>query len=380
MKREWFRKGSDVALILLCCVLPVCASAYVRTGFSLSAIIGRTAAVSASLSMPSAALENARNEMKAMLSDDEEAPAPENSAVHVEPAAPSETSTPEPPAVYDEQDIQAASQLIPPERRGAIETTQFASNPTGEIYWSAGASSVRNNTEYSLDEVAQWADAGFDYGVKLGSPDPQVLVVHTHSTESFDRFDAGFYDREYPSRSTDSQRNIVAAGSELCAELESLGIKTVHALEYHDYPSYNNSYSRSAETIKKYLAENPSIKIVIDMHRDGIEREDGTRVKPTASVNGEKVAQMMVVAGAGDDTDAVPNFRENLAAAYGVNEALETLAPGVTRPLLFTYRHYNQDLGHCSMLVEMGSHANTLGEAKRSARLLGQAIANACKN
>ncbi|MEG2524605.1 MAG: stage II sporulation protein P, partial [Oscillospiraceae bacterium] len=212
------------------------------------------------------------------------------------------------------------------------------------------------------------------YNIELNSDKPQVLIVHTHSTESFDRFDAGFYDSEYPTRSTDSERNIVAVGEALTQKLNALGINTVHASEYHDYPSYNNAYSRSAETIKSYLAQYPSITVVLDVHRDGIQREDGTRLKPTAIIDGEKAAQIMIVCGAGDETDAVPGFRENLKFAARLGDSAERLHPGLVRPVLFTYRHYNQDLTNASLLLEVGSESNTLGEAKRAAQLFADAL------
>ncbi|MEG2083675.1 MAG: stage II sporulation protein P, partial [Oscillospiraceae bacterium] len=281
---------------------------------------------------------------------------------------------PPPEPVYDEEDVVAANALVPAERRGTIEQTQYLANPSGEIYFAYGALSVRNSTEYANNEMLAAASEAPAYNIELNSDKPQVLIVHTHSTESFDRFDAGFYDSEYPTRSTDSERNIVAVGEALTQKLNALGINTVHASEYHDYPSYNNAYSRSAETIKSYLAQYPSITVVLDVHRDGIQREDGTRLKPTAIIDGEKAAQIMIVCGAGDETDAVPGFRENLKFAARLGDSAERLHPGLVRPVLFTYRHYNQDLTNASLLLEVGSESNTLGEAKRAAQLFADAL------
>lgn len=257
-----------------------------------------------------------------------------------------------------------------------IETTQYLTNPTGEIFIPFGAATIRNATEFDNAEMLAAASGQLAFDVDLASGEPQVLVVHTHSTESYDRFDAGFYDTEYPTRSTDDERNIIAVGAALCDELNSLGVAAIHATEYHDYPSYNNSYSRSVETINRYLAQYPTISVVLDIHRDGIQREDGTRLKPTSVIDGEKTAQLMIVCGAGDEWDAVPNFRQNLAFAARLADRSESMFAGLNRPVYLAYRHYNQDLTPGSLLVEVGSESNTLLEAQRAARLLARALAD----
>ncbi len=276
-------------------------------------------------------------------------------------------------------DKETAEAVIAEENRGPIEETQYRSHGTGDDYISYGAASIRNATNYSNGELAEAVVAPLAFDIELNSENPQVLIVHTHSTESYDRYDAGFYDTTYPYRSTDSQLNVVAVGETMAAELSALGINTVHACEYHDYPSYNNSYSRSRETILSCLEQYPSIKIVIDLHRDGIETDSGTRIKPIAVIDGHKAAQVMIVSGAGDDWDAVPNFKQNLAFAAELQDSIETLYPGLARPVYFAYRHYNQDITTGSILIEFGSHANTLNEAKYAAVLVARALAEMWK-
>ncbi len=272
-------------------------------------------------------------------------------------------------------DTALAEAAVPEENRGPIEQTQYLSTVTGDAYVNEGNACIRNATEYDNELVRQAARSPLPFSVELDSQQPQVLIMHTHSTESYDRFDAGFYDVTYPYRSTDSELNVVAVGEVMTAELNALGINTVHACAYHDYPSYSNSYSRSRETVVKYLEQYPSIKIVIDLHRDGLETADGLRIKPVAEVDGYKAAQIMIVAGAGDSDDAVPEFQKNLAFASRLQDRVQTLYPGLARPLYFAYRHYNQDLTTGSILIEVGSHANTLDEAKYSAQLTARALA-----
>ena len=173
---------------------------------------------------------------------------------------------------------------------------------------------------------------------------------------------------------TDTAANMVAVGEEMAAVLNAAGITTLHDTTLHDYPSYNGSYEASNATVREYLAQYPSIKVVLDVHRDAIQRADGTRVKPVVTLNGEKSAQVMLICGA-DNGGNLPNFRQNLRFAAAWEARMEALFPGLTRPVLFDYRYYNQDLTTGSLLIEVGGHANTLDEAKRAGRMAAQALA-----
>ncbi|MDR2931597.1 MAG: stage II sporulation protein P, partial [Oscillospiraceae bacterium] len=141
----------------------------------------------------------------------------------------------------------------------------------------------------------------------------------------------------------------------------------------HDYPSYNGSYERSAETIKAYLEEFPSIKVVLDLHRDAMQRDDAI-VKPVAVINGKKAAQIMIIAACDDGTMGVPEWRENLRFAAAFQDYMEQEYHQLTKPVFFCYRKYNMDLTTGSLLLEFGSNANTLEEAMYSAEMAGEAL------
>jgi stage II sporulation protein P len=288
---------------------------------------------------------------------------------------PAEEPEPTPEPLPDPTDIAAAMALVPESRRGMIETTRFASRLTGKLYFDYGKACIWNLVDVPNSDLSQAAAEPLPFGIELNSKQPQVLIMHTHSTESYDRFDAGFYDSEYPSRSTEITQNVNEVGRVMVETLNALGINTVQATDYHDYPSYNNSYSRSKVTVERELAKYPSIKVVIDVHRDGIERENGTRVKPTTVINGKKAAQIMFVVGAGDSENDVPDFRKNLSFAAKFNDKIETLYPTLSRPLKVDDLYYNQSLTTGSVLVEIGGHANTLDEAKYSGELVARALA-----
>ena len=162
--------------------------------------------------------------------------------------------------------------------------------------------------------------------------------------------------------------------------LENSKIKAIHSTVYHDTPMFTGSYKRSAETIKKILEKNPSIKVVLDIHRDTIECKDKKRIKPTVKIDGRKAAQVMIISGC--DTDGslnYPNWAENLKFSLKLQREIETLYPGLTRSLLFTHARYNQHLTNGSTLIEVGSDANTLDEAVYSGILIGKALSRLLK-
>ncbi len=205
--------------------------------------------------------------------------------------------------------------------------------------------------------------------------EPQVLIVHTHTTETYMPYYAGYYNDGDTPRSTDESKNVAAVGRAITAQLQAAGIGVIHDTTVHDYPKYTGAYTRSAETVEKNLEKYPSIKVVIDVHRDGIMLDDTTKVKPTAKVNGKKAAQMMLVMGVKDTEDIPhPNWRKNLHFAMALQSKLHTAYPGLVRPISCVDSRYNQHMCSAYILIEMGSEANTLGEAIYSGQLLGKQL------
>ena len=239
---------------------------------------------------------------------------------------------------------------------------------------------VKNLTDYNRSDVESQLLAQVDFKVEKNSDQPQILIMHTHATESYQNHPEPYYDPEYSCRDTDTSKNMVSVGAIIAGQLNKLGYNTLHDTTLHDYPSYNASYGRSKATVEQYLEKYPSIKIVLDVHRDAIERSNGTRVKPTVTINGKKYAQVMIICGADNGYLNMPNFRKNLRFASHLQNSMETLYPGFTRPVLFDYRNYNQQLTTGSLLIEVGGHANTLEEAHNSAEAIAYALANALDN
>ncbi len=207
------------------------------------------------------------------------------------------------------------------------------------------------------------------------SEEPQVLIVHSHATESFLTETRDYYTAADATRSRDNNLNTVALGKIIADKLNAAGIKTLHSENQHDYPDYNYSYTNAAKTIKAALKEHPSIKIVIDLHRDAVGAPGGDKVKVTTKINGKSAAQIMLVMGSqsGDTTD-FPDYRENLKLAVRFQQTLEVMYPSLARSISLVSNNYNESLTKGSMLLEVGTDANSLEEVKYSAELAANAL------
>jgi stage II sporulation protein P len=201
---------------------------------------------------------------------------------------------------------------------------------------------------------------------------PQVLIIHTHTSESF-LPSSDYYDLDYTFRSIDSSQNIVAVGAKIAEEIAAQGFAVIHDGTIHDHPVFSGAYKRSADTVKAILEEYPSIKIVLDIHRDGIE-QNGKPVAAVAEINGREAAQIMIISAADDGNWGVPDFLENFRFACRLQSRLESDNQGLTRAVLFQYCNYNMHLSHGALLVEIGSHGNTLEQALYAGELFGQSI------
>lgn len=203
---------------------------------------------------------------------------------------------------------------------------------------------------------------------------PQVLIMHTHTTECYLERDDGTYHPDDASRTTDPNKNMVAVGAVVTARLKMAGIGVIHATTVHDQP-YSGAYGRSRDTVEALLKQYPTIRIVLDLHRDAIYPDDNTRVKPTVVINGKKAAQVMIIVGMLNSKSA-PNghVNENLAFAVRLQQRLHTDYPGLMRPLNLANGRYNQQLTNGSLLLEMGSDVNTLEEALYAAELVGDGL------
>ena len=227
-------------------------------------------------------------------------------------------------------------------------------------------------------DIAAEAAQPLPFAIEKDSAAPQVLIMHTHATEDY-RLSAGlWFTPGDGARSTDRSINMCTVGRVMADTLNAAGICTLHDETLNDYPSYTGSYANSRAVVQQYLAQYPSIKVVLDVHRDAIERENGTRCAPVCTIDGRQAAQVMIICGCDNGTSVqLPAWRQNLRFAAAWERSMEAKYPGLTRPVLFSYRFYNQDLTTGSLLIEIGGHGNNLNEALYAGYLAAQGLADA---
>lgn len=208
----------------------------------------------------------------------------------------------------------------------------------------------------------------------LMGDEPTVLIVHTHATEGYAKTEYEDYEELYAYRTLDDRYNMVSIGDEVARVLEAGGIHVLHDRTYHDYPDYNHSYINARESIAAYLEQCPSIKMVLDIHRDASDGADGSQLVTVGTVGGQRSAQLMVVVGTDASGNYHPNWQQNLALALKLSAQLERTDPGLTRAVNLRSERFNMDMTTGSLLIEVGGAGNTHSEAILAANALARAI------
>lgn len=208
--------------------------------------------------------------------------------------------------------------------------------------------------------------------------EPQVLIYHTHGTECYNPGYSFYDDDIYSVNTTDTTKNVVRIGTVIADVLEENGIKTIHMTEMFDASGYSDAYERSCAAVEKVLAENPSIKIVLDIHRDTVIDSEGTKLRPVVSTESGAAAQLMILLGSGRSGAQVPQWRENLSFALAVCAEINEISEDILRPIMLRATRYNQHLSVGAILVEVGTCGNTLSEAERAAAIFAKALAESC--
>lgn len=216
----------------------------------------------------------------------------------------------------------------------------------------------------------------------VGGGVPLVAIYHTHDYESYISEFPGLQP-ETPEEwasvwTTDPERNIIRVGRELARALCERGVTVVHSPTRHAPPmGYFGAYTESRKTAQFILKEYPSIRLLLDLHRDGeVPRELATATVPGAGP-ARTAARVLIVVGTGHDEAPQPNWEQNLALAREIHAALEARYPGLSRGISRRQgARYNQDLLPGALLFEIGSVRNGMPEALRTAQLLAEVLAD----
>ena len=207
----------------------------------------------------------------------------------------------------------------------------------------------------------------------LTGPEPTVLILHTHSTESYTKTAGETYKESSAFRTLDENYNMLSVGAHLADLLESGGISVIQDRTLHDYPSYSGSYNHARKSVNQYLKEYPSIRLVLDLHRDA-SGDNRNQMRTEATVNGRPAAQLMLVAGTSASGLKHPNWEQNLALGLKIHVQCERIAPGIMRYVNLRAQRFNQDLSPGALLIEVGAAGNTHGEALAAVEVLAQGI------
>ncbi len=233
-----------------------------------------------------------------------------------------------------------------------------------------GGMRIKNQTGYFVDaaEILQRGP-----GLSLEPGTPQILIIHTHSSEAYTQAGLDRYEPSDSNRTEDTQFNVVRIGDELTEILQSHGLEVIHDRGIYDYPSYTGSYSRSGAAVQQYLESYPGIKIVLDIHRDAL-GSGGVVYKTMAEEEGSVASQIMLLCGSDASGLEHPLWQDNLSLALFMQNAAVQQHPTLMRPVSLVKERYNQHLSPGSLIVEVGSSGNTLQEALAAIRLFGNAV------
>ena len=269
-----------------------------------------------------------------------------------------------------------APETIPPETVEETKPTE-PSEPTEPVLsdalpvFSAGEGSsmkVDGNSDLSVDLSALVQQPrAWD----LTDGQPAVLIVHTHGSESYVNQEG--YTESAAYRTLNCDYNMVSIGDRLAEVLEQGGVTVLHDRTLHDYPSYNDAYGNCRNSIRSYLEKYPSIRMVLDVHRDAAEDGNGKQVAFSMQVGEKQAARIMLVVGTNAYSNH-PGWKTNLALAAQLYAQLERQTPGICRSINLRRERFNQDMTDGSLLIEIGASGNTRQEALYAAELLGSSI------
>ncbi len=261
--------------------------------------------------------------------------------------------------------------------------TNFEEAPEGAIYFSEEDEYMsEENVNKSIDaSSADNSDTTDDYE-NLGDParleiekkEASILLLHTHSMESYSPFNANNY------HSLNDKENVVLVGNIMTNVLESkYKYNVIHDKTRHDKVSYGDSYINSLNTIKSQVSKNKSIEVVLDVHRDAFKIKNeidakNKKAEYTVEVNGKNAARIMLVIG-----NKNPNYAELKKFAVYVQKKMDKLYPGLFFKVVTKNGKYNQYFKDHSMLIEVGCTQNTDAEAKYSAELMGNVLGEVLK-
>ena len=246
-----------------------------------------------------------------------------------------------------------------------VSTQVITNNPITESFNTQyGNVKIKNQTDYQLTQEMMTPDITIE--------NKNIVLFHTHSCESYTPSDAYPYTQTGNFRTTDLNFTVTRVGTELENYLKQCNYNVVHNTDYHDYPAYNGSYTKSLATVENILQTAPS-DIIIDIHRDAIgSRSDYAPIVQIGET--DVAAQLMFVIGTNAGGLWHPNWNQNLKFAIKIQEKAEEMYPGLFKPIMLTTSRYNQHTGKYANIIEVGATGNTLEQCLTSMKYLAKVM------
>lgn len=247
----------------------------------------------------------------------------------------------------------AGGEFVPAGRQMQIDLAQLKDYESlvGNFY-AIDANTMIGSDQLSVDKFME-----IDMTMaKQEGEGPQILIYHTHSQEAFADSVPG-----------DVNTGIVGVGEYLTQVLtEQYGYRVLHHTGQYDVETRDNAYSRALPEVEQLLAKNPSIQVVIDLHRDEVAQD--TRL--VTELQGRPTAKFMFFNGLSrtrktGDIDYLRNENQeaNLAFSFQMQLKAAEYYPGLTRRIYLKGYRYNMHLCPRTLLVELGAQNNTYEEA-----------------
>lgn len=242
--------------------------------------------------------------------------------------------------------------------------------PTGN-HVTVGDIYVANSGKVSVEDtvIPSSSPILLEYGVE----EPQILIYHSHGTESYTPTEGFEYEESDPFRTLEEGRNIITVGKAMAEVFEEAGFSVIHDESLHDYPDYNASYGNSQVTLQEYLTKYPSIELIFDVHRDALADSNGTPYQLVSQQGDDLVAQVMIVVGSNGDGYQHDHWRENFDLALTLQQGLLEYGD-FARPVTLRSSRFNQHLSTGALLLEIGGHGNTLQQAVDAGILFAQSV------
>lgn len=263
----------------------------------------------------------------------------------------------------ENQAAAAPAPFVPHNQRVQVNLEELSDYETlVEQFYTIDTSTMAGTEQLNIQSLM-----GQDMTIDKGGDGPQILIYHTHSQEAF-----------VDSAPGDTEDTIVGVGEHLAEILrEEYGYQVLHHTGQYDADSRDDAYGKALPALKEILAANPTIEVVIDLHRDQMPEE----TKLVVDLDGRPTARFMFFNGlsrtkqSGEiDYLQNDNIEENLAMSFQMQLKCEEYYPGLTRKIYLKGYRYNMHLCPRTLLVELGAQNNTVEEAMNACEPLAHVL------